>query len=108
MDPAQKRLAIHVEDHPLAYATFTGTIPAGQYGARTVTIWDHGTYDVHTDRPSPQTVTEGIKAGQLALTLHGTKLRVSCPGAHARARTREGAVAPHQKAGCDWPVRRDM
>lgn len=41
-----------------------------------MTIWDHGTYDdVHTDRPSPQTVTEGIKAGQLALTLHGTKLQ---------------------------------
>ena len=75
MDPAQKRLAIHVEDHPLAYATFTGTIPAGQYGAGTVTIWDHGTYDLHTDRPSPQTVTEGINAGQLALTLHGTKLQ---------------------------------
>jgi bifunctional non-homologous end joining protein LigD len=76
MDPAQKRLAIHVEDHPLAYATFTGTIPAGQYGAGTVTIWDHGTYDhVQARRPSPQTVTEGIEAGQLALTLHGTKLR---------------------------------
>ena len=76
MDPAQKRLAIHVEDHPLAYATFTGTIPAGQYGAGTVTIWDHGTYDyVDADRPCPQTVTEGIEAGQLALTLHGTKLQ---------------------------------
>jgi bifunctional non-homologous end joining protein LigD len=76
MDPAQKRLAIHVEDHPLAYATFTGTIPAGQYGAGTVTIWDHGTYDhVQARRPSPQTVAEGIEAGQLALTLHGTKLR---------------------------------
>jgi DNA ligase D-like protein (predicted 3'-phosphoesterase)/DNA ligase D-like protein (predicted polymerase) len=76
MDPAQKRLAIHVEDHPLAYATFTGTIPAGQYGAGTVTIWDHGTYDhMHADQPSPQTVTESIEAGQLALTLHGTKLQ---------------------------------
>jgi bifunctional non-homologous end joining protein LigD len=76
MDPAQKRLAIHVEDHPLAYATFTGTIPAGQYGAGTVTIWDHGTYDlVHADKPGPQTVTEGIEAGQLTLALSGTKLQ---------------------------------
>jgi bifunctional non-homologous end joining protein LigD len=76
MDPAQKRLAIHVEDHPLAYAAFAGTIPAGQYGAGTVTIWDHGTYDrVHADRPGPQTVTEGIEAGRLTLALHGTKLR---------------------------------
>jgi len=76
MDPAQKRLAIHVEDHPLAYATFTGTIPAGQYGAGTVTIWDHGTYEhVHADRSDHQIVTEDIEAGHLAFTLHGTKLQ---------------------------------
>lgn len=75
MDPAQKRLAIQVEDHPLAYATFTGTIPAGQYGAGTVTIWDQGTYDnLLADKPVPQTVTEGIEAGQLEIALHGKKL----------------------------------
>jgi bifunctional non-homologous end joining protein LigD len=72
MDPTQKRLAIRVEDHPLAYATFTGTIPAGQYGAGTVMVWDHGTYDqVHPGRPGPQAVTEGINAGHLVFVLPG-------------------------------------
>jgi bifunctional non-homologous end joining protein LigD len=75
MDPAQKRLAVRVEDHPLGYATFTGTIPEGQYGAGTVTIWDQGTYDnLLADKPVPQTVTEGIEAGQLEFALHGKKL----------------------------------
>jgi bifunctional non-homologous end joining protein LigD len=76
MDPAHKRLAIQVEDHPLAYAAFTGTIPAGQYGAGTVSIWDYGTYDnVLTARPVPQSVTEGIDAGHLEIALYGQKLR---------------------------------
>jgi bifunctional non-homologous end joining protein LigD len=75
-DLAQKRLAVQVEDHPLAYATFTGTIPAGQYGAGTVTLWDQGTYDnLLAEKPVPQTVSEGIAAGHLELVLYGTKLQ---------------------------------
>ena len=72
MNPAHKRLAVQVEDHPLAYATFTGTIPEEQYGAGTVAIWDQGTYD---NLRADQTVTEGIAAGQLEFALHGKKLR---------------------------------
>lgn len=76
LDPTHKRLAVHVEDHPLDYADFAGTIPEGQYGAGTVAIWDRGTYDnLLIDKPVPQTVTEGIETGRLEFELHGKKLR---------------------------------
>src|SRR5207244_1034717 len=72
MDPAQKRLAIHVEDHPLAYADFKGTIPEGHYGAGEVAIWHRGTYDnLLADKPVPQTVSQGVEAGRLTFTLPG-------------------------------------
>ncbi len=76
LDPAQKRLAVHVEDHPLDYAKFKGTIPAGSYGAGTVEIWDHGTYENLLEvKPEALTVTEGIDEGRLEFALHGKKLR---------------------------------
>jgi bifunctional non-homologous end joining protein LigD len=76
LDPAQKRLAVQVEDHPLDYATFEGTIPEGQYGAGTVSIWDRGTYESLTfGKPGPRTVSEAIDEGHLEFILHGEKLR---------------------------------
>jgi DNA ligase D-like protein (predicted 3'-phosphoesterase) len=61
----ERSLAVHVEDHPLEYATFEGDIPAGQYGAGWVEVWDHGTYDVQRERPD----------GTLTVILHGKRLR---------------------------------
>src|SRR5580700_9341649 len=47
MNPAEKHLAVRTEDHPLEYASFEGVIPAGQYGAGTVMVWDTGSYESH-------------------------------------------------------------
>jgi bifunctional non-homologous end joining protein LigD len=76
LDPAQKRLAVRVEDHPLGYATFEGIIPEGQYGAGKVEIWDHGTYEnLLAQKPAPQTIAAGIESGRLEFALNGRKLR---------------------------------
>lgn len=68
LDPAVKRLAVQVEDHPLSYASFEGTIPPHQYGAGTVIVWDRGTFTPEGD------VAEGLRRGRLRFTLHGQKL----------------------------------
>jgi bifunctional non-homologous end joining protein LigD len=76
LNPAIKRLAIQVEDHPLEYANFSGEIPAGQYGAGQVHIWDKGTYEnILARQPHPQSLVEGIDAGHLEVQLHGRKLK---------------------------------
>ncbi|WPH24113.1 DNA ligase D [Variovorax paradoxus] len=67
-DPADKRMAIHVEDHPLSYGSFEGTIPPKQYGAGTVIVWDHGTWEPIGD---PH---EGLAKGKLVFRLHGQKM----------------------------------
>ena len=68
LDPKDKRMAIHVEDHPIAYNTFVGQIPEKQYGAGKVIIWDKGTWAPEGD---PHT---GYRDGHLKFTLHGHKL----------------------------------
>ncbi|CAG9245028.1 DNA ligase D [Paraburkholderia unamae] len=71
LDPAVKRLAVHVEDHPLDYGTFEGRIPEGSYGAGTVAIWDHGVW-----RPEGglRGAREGYARGVLKFMLEGDKL----------------------------------
>src|SRR5213592_4491983 len=65
LEPGEQRLAVHVEDHPLEYATFEGEIPKGQYGAGAVEIWDHGTYEL----------VEEKKDGGLTVRLEGKRLQ---------------------------------
>jgi bifunctional non-homologous end joining protein LigD len=69
LDPAVKRLAVEVEDHPLGYASFEGTIPQGQYGGGEVFIWDRGTYEPQGDPAA------AIATGRLDFTMHGDKLK---------------------------------
>ncbi|MEN0108705.1 MAG: DNA ligase D [Pseudomonas sp.] len=78
LDPKDKRLAVHVEDHPLGYASFEGRIPKGQYGAGEVIVWDQGVWQPHGDAQAT------YKAGKLKFTLIGEKLS----GEWALVRTR--------------------
>lgn len=68
LDPADRRMAVHVEDHPIDYASFEGSIPAGHYGAGDVIVWDRGTWEPIGDAAA------GYAAGRLKFRLHGSKL----------------------------------
>ena len=65
----EKRLAVHVEDHPVAYIGFEGTIPEGQYGGGTVMVWDSGTFEPLSKAPAKE-----LEGGKLHFVLHGEKL----------------------------------
>ncbi len=73
LDPADKRLAVEVEDHPLGYGDFEGTIPKGQYGGGTVQVWDRGFWTPEGDADPAR----ALAAGDLKFTLHGQRLRGS-------------------------------
>ena len=81
-DPGVNHLAVHTEDHPLEYATFAGEIPRGEYGAGTVTIWDHGTYE-----------TVKWNDREVKVTLHGTRLT----GGYALFRTGDDSWMIHRE-----------
>jgi bifunctional non-homologous end joining protein LigD len=72
LDPAVKRLAAQVEDHPLEYGDFEGAIPEGEYGGGTVMLWDRGTWT-----PEDPGVDAALRKGELKFTLQGKKLRGS-------------------------------
>jgi bifunctional non-homologous end joining protein LigD len=87
LDPAVKRLAMEVEDHPIEYNKFEGTIPKGEYGGGTVMLWDRGTYSYGGSNPDPEEgLTQGLDKGDFKFVLNGKRLK----GSWALVRMRRG------------------
>jgi bifunctional non-homologous end joining protein LigD len=94
LDPADKRLAMQVEDHPVSYFDFEGTIPEGNYGAGTVMVWDLGTWEPLSPQPVKGKYVSGTEAeaaamlqkGDLKFRLHGQRLKGDFALIHMRAR----------------------
>ena len=82
-DPADKRLAVRTEDHPLDYGSFEGTIPEGEYGAGRVKIWDRGEWEPLDD---PR---EGLEKGKLSFVLKGRRMKGGWTLVRMRPRRRE-------------------
>ena len=85
-DPKRNHLAVHVEDHPIGYIDFAGSIPKGQYGGGEVTIWDRGTYETHKWELEPG------RRGEVMVTLHGERT--------------EGRYVLFQTGGQNWMIHR--
>jgi DNA ligase D-like protein (predicted 3'-phosphoesterase) len=86
-DPRQKRLAVEVEDHPLAYADFEGVIEEGNYGAGQVIVWDRGTYrNLSHEGDDEVPLSDALERGRASVWLEGQKLQ----GGYALTRTRGG------------------
>jgi len=85
LDPSEKRLAVQTEDHPMEYGSFEGIIPAGEYGAGEVIVWDHGTYTPdeegklswHNRAQAEKRMRDGLKRGKISVFLMGEKLKGS-------------------------------
>ena len=93
LDPVVKRLAVEVEDHPIEYGTFEGTIPEGQYGGGTVQLWDRGTWQSQTDDPEAD-----LKDGHLKIVMDGERMK----GKWALVRMRDDAARPGRKVRHNW------
>jgi DNA ligase D-like protein (predicted 3'-phosphoesterase) len=86
-DPAERRLAVAVEDHPLSYADFEGVIPEGEYGAGTVIVWDAGPYkNLSDDDDGKVPIAKALRRGHAVIWLEGKKLR----GGYALVRAKVG------------------
>ena len=93
LDPAVKRLAVQVEDHPIEYGTFEGTIPEGQYGGGTVQLWDRGTWRSQTDTPE-----RDLAGGHLKIVMNGERMK----GKWALIRLRDDKHRPGRRVRHNW------
>ncbi len=93
LDPAVKRLAVEVEDHPIEYGAFEGTIPEGQYGGGTVQLWDRGTWSPQGDDPEGE-----LKSGHLKFVMDGERMK----GKWALIRMRDDTRRPGAKVRHNW------
>ncbi len=109
LDPAERRLAIQTEDHPLGYASFEGVIPRGEYGAGEVIVWDNGTYSpdedgtlsFHDRAEAEARVLEGIERGKLSVTFRGRKLKGSWALVRTSAEERSWLLLKHRDEAAD-------
>ena len=93
LDPAVKRLAVEVEDHPIEYGTFEGTIPKGQYGGGTVQLWDRGTWTPQGDDPAGE-----LHKGHLKIVMDGERMQ----GKWALIRLRDDEARGGGKVQHNW------
>jgi bifunctional non-homologous end joining protein LigD len=102
LNPVDKRVAIMTEDHPLEYADFEGVIPAGNYGAGPVMIWDRGTYELSGDGSA----REQLARGELKFALYGVKLLGEFALIHSASRARQWLLIKHRDEHADssWDI----
>lgn len=107
LDPAVRRLAIQVEDHPIEYNRFEGTIPAGEYGGGTVMIWDYGTYTAAADAGDAEAALRaGYRKGDFKFVLRGKRLTgswvlVRTKGRGDRSRQEQWLLIKHRDEAAD-------
>lgn len=93
LDPGVRRLAVEVEDHPIEYGTFEGTIPEGQYGGGTVQLWDRGIW-----RPQTDAAARDLEKGHLKFVMDGERIK----GKWALIRMRDDTHRPGKKVHHNW------
>lgn len=109
LDPGEKRLAVMVEDHPIDYASFEGTIPKGEYGAGQVIVWDCGMYSpdeggvlpLNDRAEAEEQMRHGLAAGKLSITLLGEKLKGSWTLVKLKRGERDWLLIKHKDGFAD-------